>query len=524
MERASGSAAQLLRAGTASDRPAERGEPEPDGVTAVVDRHRRMGELSGEFAGSLVMMLIGLGAEAAVLTGGGHFGDFAVLTLGWGFGVTCAVYVAARLSGPHLNPAITIGLAVCRKFPWRKVLPYTTAQLAGGFVAALIVRAGYNEMLLMYDPGTTIKSQLAFSTLPGNGLFPVSIPTAFFAELIATALLVFVISALVTPANNPPLANLTPLLVGWLVVAIGMSWGANSGYAINPARDLGPRLVSLLTGYESALYDQHGNLYVWLPVVAPILGGVLGAGLFRLLIEQFLPTADLSVAPLSQYAPKSEDGTLAVPVRDRLDGRRRAPDAPLFVYGSLQFADVLRALLHRVPRHAPVEVYGWRAAALPGVEYPGLVPAPPVSKVSGVILVGLEPSEWEILDAFEDPVYHLTLITLADGQQAWTYTCADSTSILDPDWSAGSFADHYLAGYVHRCTVWRQQYTLSTALQRRRTARRFCTTSPGATSTDDEQPQRAPLRPRRTAGPHPPRAAGPPPAPAADQEDVAVPG
>ena len=160
MERASGSAAQQLRAGTASDRPAEPGEPEPDGVTAVVDRHRRMGELSGEFAGSLVMMLIGLGAEAAVLTGGGHFGDF------------------ARLSGPHLNPAITIGLAVCRKFPWRKVLPYTTAQLAGGFVAALIVRAGYNEMLLMYDPDTTIKSQLAFSTLPGNGLFPVSIPTA----------------------------------------------------------------------------------------------------------------------------------------------------------------------------------------------------------------------------------------------------------------------------------------------------------------------------------------------------------
>ena len=79
-----------------------------------------------------------------------------------------------------------------------------------------------------------------------------------------------------------------------------------------------------------------------------------------------------------------------------------------------------------------------------------------MSKVSGVILVGLEPSEWEILDAFEDPVYHLTLITLADGQQAWTYTCADSTSILDPDWSAGSFADHYLAGYVHRCTVWRR--------------------------------------------------------------------
>jgi len=455
--------------------PGQLSEQAPDGVHEVVDRHRRLGELSGEFAGTLVMMLIGLGAEAAVLTGDGRFGDFTVITLAWGLGVTCAVYVSARLSGPHLNPALTIGLAVCRKFPWRKVLPYTTAQLAGGFVAALIVRAGYDELLVRYDPATSVRSQVAFSTLPGNGVFPVGLPTAFFAELTATALLVFVICALSTPANNPPLANLAPMVIGWSVVAIGMSWGANSGYAINPARDLGPRLVSLSTGYESALYDQNGNLYFWLPIVAPILGGVLGAGLFRLLIEQFLPTADLSVAPLSQYAPKAEDGTLAVPAGDRLDRRRSAPDAPLFVYGSLQFAQVLRVLLGRVPGHSPVEAYGWRAAALPGVEYPGLVTAHPMNKISGVVLGGLEPGEWEVLDAYEDPVYELTLLTLADGQQAWTYTCAESTSILDTDWSVGSFADHYLSGYLTRCAVWRQQYTLSAGLRARRPARRSVT-------------------------------------------------
>ncbi|HWM58936.1 MAG TPA: MIP family channel protein [Pseudonocardia sp.] len=522
------------RASASTSRPSPPPPPVPDGVSAVVDRHRRMGELSGEFAGCLVMMVIGLGAEAAVLTGGGHFGDFLVITLGWGLGVTCAVYVSARLSGPHLNPALTIGLAVCGKFPWRKVLPFTMAQLAGGFAAALIVRAGYDELLLRYDPHTTIKSQLAFSTLPGNGLFPIGLTTAFFAELIATALLVFVICALITPANNPPLANLTPMLIGWLVVAVGMSWGANSGYAINPARDLGPRVVSLLTGYESALHDQNGNLYFWLPVVAPILGGVLGAGLFRVLIEQFLPTADLSVAPLSQYAPKSEDGSVAVRSRERLDGRRRAPDAPLFVYGSLQFADVLRALLGRVPRHAPVEVYGWRAAALPGVEYPGLVPAQPLNKVSGVILVGLEQADWEVLDAFEDPVYNLTLLTLVDGRQAWTYTCAESTSVLDSDWSAGSFADHYLPGYVNRCAVWRQQYTLGAALERRRTARRFCALPAGVpldhdrarrAAPDHDRPRREPLRLRRQPGPHPARdvdPAGARPAPPLSTETTIV--
>jgi glycerol uptake facilitator protein len=441
------------------------------GLQNVVDRHRRLGELSGEFTGCLVMMVIGLGTEAAVLTGEGHFGGFAVITLGWGLGVTCAVYVSARLSGPHLNPALTVGLAVCRKFPWRKVLPFIAAQLAGGFVAALIVRLAYNELLLRFDPATTIKSQLAFSTLPGNGLFPIGIPTAFVTELIATALLVLVICALVTPANNPPLANLAPVLIGWLVVAIGMSWGANSGYAINPARDFGPRIVSLVTGYEGALFDQNGNLYFWLPIVAPLLGGVIGAGLFMVLVEQFLPTADLSVAPLSQYQPRTDTGALAAPSYQRLGNRAQAPAAPLFVYGSLQFADVLRVLLDRVPEHAPAEVYGWRAAALPAVEYPGLVPANPMSKVSGATLAGLTAADWDLLDAFEDPVYNLTLLTLVDGQQAWTYTCAESTAILETDWSVGLFADNYLRGYVDRCAVWREQYQLSAELKRRQRPR-----------------------------------------------------
>lgn len=435
-----------------------------DGLHDVVDRHRRLGELSGEFVGTLVMVLFGLGAEVAVLTGEGHFGDWMVVTFGWGLGVTCAVYVSARLSGPHLNPALTIALAVCGKFPWPKVLPYAAAQLAGAFVAGLIVRGGYNELLLRFDPDTTVRGQVAFSTLPGNGVVDVGLSTAFFAEVTATALLVLVACALLTPANNPPLANLTPMLIGWLVVAVGMSWGANSGYAVNPARDLGPRLASLLTGYENALYDQYGNLYFWLPIVAPILGGALGAWLFSVCIEQFLPTAELSVAPLSQYVPKVENGTLAVPVRGRLEHRSLAPDAPLFVYGSLQFADVLRVLLDRVPTHEPAQLYGWRAAALPGVEYPGLVPAGPTSTVTGALLTGIESDEWELLDAYEDPVYHLTLLTLADGRRAWTYTCAESTSILDTDWSVGQFADHHLAGYLQRCAIWHQQYLLGSGL------------------------------------------------------------
>ena len=200
-------------------------------------------------------------------------------------------------------------------------------------------------------------------------------------------------------------------------------------------------MVSLLTGYEGALYDQNGNLYFWLPVVAPMLGGVLGAALFR--------RADRAVP-----AHRGPVGRAAEPVRAEERGRRpgprrpptgstaarQAPEAPLFVYGSLQFADVLRALLGRVPRARAgrgVRLAGGRAARR-RVSRAGRR-RNPLSKVSGVILLGLDrrptgrcwtPSRTRSTTS--------PLLTLADGQRAWTYTCAESTSILDPDWSAGA--------------------------------------------------------------------------------------
>ena len=112
---------------------------------------------------------------------------------------------------------------------------------------------------------------------------------AAVAEFVGTAILVFVIFALTTATNNPPMSNLGPVVVGLLVVGIGMAWGANAGYAINPARDFGPRVASLITGYSDALSDQNGDLYFWLPIVAPILGGLLGGAAFKYLIERYLP-------------------------------------------------------------------------------------------------------------------------------------------------------------------------------------------------------------------------------------------
>ncbi|QKW35674.1 aquaporin family protein [Actinomadura sp. NAK00032] len=248
------------------------------------------GELAAEFAGTMILILFGVGVVAQVA--GAGIGDHDSIAWAWGLGVTLGVYVAARISGAHLNPAVTIGLAAFREFAWRKTAPYIAAQTAGAFIAALLVRWNYSEVLAKVDPGHTIKTQGVFSTLPGNGTLPVGTWGAFRDQVIGTAILLFVIKALTDIRNSPPLANLAPFLIGLLVVAIGMAFGTDAGYAINPARDFGPRLASFLTGYGGAWRDQYGDLYFWVPIVAPLIGGVLGVGLYKVLIGRFLPAEE----------------------------------------------------------------------------------------------------------------------------------------------------------------------------------------------------------------------------------------
>ncbi len=252
-------------------------------------RNTLIGEMSGEFFGTMILILFGVGVVAQVVLTAGAGGGHDSIAWAWGLGVTLGVYTAARLSGAHLNPAVTIALAAFKGFEWRKVGPYCLAQTLGAFVAAIIVRFTYTDLFHSVDPTHTIKTQGVFSTLPGIGSLPVSQTNAFFDQIVGTAILVFVIFALTTATNNPPLANLGPLIVGLLVVGIGMAWGVNAGYAINPARDFGPRFASWITGYGNAMSDQHGDLYFWLPIVAPIIGGLLGGAIFKYGVEQFLP-------------------------------------------------------------------------------------------------------------------------------------------------------------------------------------------------------------------------------------------
>lgn len=255
-------------------------------------RRTLFGEMVAEFTGTMILILFGVGVVAQVVTSKGALGNHDSIAWAWGLGVTFGVYTAARISGAHLNPAVSVALAVFGDFSWRKVLPFALAQTAGAFVAALLVRWVYSGAIATIDPHHTIATQGIFSTLPGNGSMDISTGTALIDQILGTAILLFLILAVTDSRNDAPVAWMAPFIVGLIVVAIGMAWGTNAGYAINPARDFGPRLASFITGYGTAFEDQRGALYFWVPIVGPLIGGLVGAGGYKLLISRFMPGDD----------------------------------------------------------------------------------------------------------------------------------------------------------------------------------------------------------------------------------------
>lgn len=246
-------------------------------------------ELLAEFLGTLVLIAFGTGVVAMVVLfpaknpGELIHGGYTNITVGWGLGVTMGIYVAGKISGAHLNPAVTLALAVFRGFPWRKVLPYSIAQTGGAFAAAALVYWNYLPAFRQMDPQLE-RTAGVFTTFPA---FPAILQAAFLDQVIGTALLLLLVLAITDEFNAPPGANLAPLMIGLVVVAIGMSFGGMHGYPINPARDLGPRLFITLAGFRNnGLTD--GTKVWWVPVFAPLVGGLAGAALYDFGIRRFL--------------------------------------------------------------------------------------------------------------------------------------------------------------------------------------------------------------------------------------------
>ena len=232
-------------------------------------------ECLAEFLGTWLFMTFGCGTVAMVkLFGHGIPGEivnggYTNIVIGWGLGVMLAVYLTVRISSAHLNPAITLALAVYRGFPWRKVLPYALAQTAGAFTAAALVFWNYLPAFHQADPGLATTGGV-FTTFPA---FPGQPMVGLLDQIIGTALLLITVLAVTDDRNQAPHRTLQPVVIGLIVVLIGISFGGLQGYAINPARDFGPRVFITLAGFKNnGLTDGTGVF--WVPIVGPLLGGL----------------------------------------------------------------------------------------------------------------------------------------------------------------------------------------------------------------------------------------------------------
>ncbi|MDT5345391.1 MAG: glycerol uptake facilitator protein [Mycobacterium sp.] len=263
------------------------------------------GAMLAEFFGTFVLLLLGLGTCAVNvvgLPGSGRqtvpFGpdNWLINIFGWAFAVMLAAYVSGGISGAHFNPAVTLAFAVARRFDWRNVIPYWVSQLAGAFCGAAMVYAVYRPAIDSFNAGNHAARADSMDTY---GIFATS-PASYFHgsylgpvvdQLVGTAILVLLIAALIDNRNQAPAGNLAPLLIGFIIAVIGCSYGTNAGYALNPARELGPRLFAWLEGWgKLALPGDYGQTtnYWWIPVFVPLFGAVAGILLYDFFIGNVL--------------------------------------------------------------------------------------------------------------------------------------------------------------------------------------------------------------------------------------------
>jgi glycerol uptake facilitator protein len=229
----------------------------------------------GEFIGTAFLIILGDGVVANVVLNKtkGHNSGWIVIAFGWAIAVFVGVYISAAASGAHLNPAVTIAMATLGKFQWAQVPAYLGAQLLGGITGGILVWLGYRQH---FDETTNADAKMAvFCTHP-------AIRSKFnnlVTEIIGTFVLVFGILFIAAPQNS--LGALDALPVALLVLGVGLSWGGPTGYAINPARDLGPRIAHFILPIRGKRDSDWG--YSWVPVLGPIIGGMLAAFVFKAL-------------------------------------------------------------------------------------------------------------------------------------------------------------------------------------------------------------------------------------------------
>lgn len=255
--------------------------------------NRTFGECLAEAIGTFIFVLIGIGSVAILVVTETAM-SYWELAIVWGVSVTLGIYIAGFVSGAHLNPAVTISLAVWKKFPVKKVIPYIAAQVIGAFLAAAVAFALFHSVIGDFEAANNITRGAAdgaatagiFATSAGAGI---SMANAFFVEAVITMILMLVIYA-VTDASNggAPSGGLPALAIGLTVAVCGMAFGTLTGFAMNPARDLGPRLFTLVAGWGTTALGE--NMYgLIVPIFGPIIGAIAAGFIYLKLLVPYFP-------------------------------------------------------------------------------------------------------------------------------------------------------------------------------------------------------------------------------------------
>ncbi|KAJ8339225.1 hypothetical protein SKAU_G00360110 [Synaphobranchus kaupii] len=238
-----------------------------------------------ECLGTLILVMFGCGAVAQLVLSGGSHGMFLTVNFAFGFAATLGILVCGQVSGGHLNPAVTFALCILGREPWKKFPVYFFFQTLGAFLGSGIIFGMYFDALWDFGQGKLIvvgqnATAGIFATYPSKHL---TLVNGFFDQMIGTAALIVCILAIVDPYNNPIPRGLEAFTVGFVVLVIGLSMGFNSGYAVNPARDLGPRLFTALAGWGTEVFTAK-SYWFYVPVIAPLLGAFIGVLVYQLMV------------------------------------------------------------------------------------------------------------------------------------------------------------------------------------------------------------------------------------------------
>ncbi|CAF1564076.1 unnamed protein product, partial [Didymodactylos carnosus] len=243
---------------------------------------RLLAECVSELLGTMILVLVGCSGIAQYVLSKGVLSSFLSVNFAFGFGALIAVYVAGPVSGAHINPAVSIAMLSLRSITPLQCLTYIISQFIGAFIGAALVFGVYYDAINKFDEGhRQVSGNQAtagiFGTYPAQGVSQV---TLFFDQVLSTGLLLVGLCALGNKRNKLVSNSLIPIAVAFIIISIGVGFGFNCGFPINPARDLGPRIFTLCVGYGTEVFSV-GNYYFWIPLIGPIFGGLIGAWIYH---------------------------------------------------------------------------------------------------------------------------------------------------------------------------------------------------------------------------------------------------